>query len=148
MPSIFQIQRPTAQWLAACLLATGAAACNVQAADLSVTVKGTRSPQGRVLVALFDNAEGFPKGKFAGVQMAQAQADGATVVFRDLPAGRYALTAFHDENANGKLDFNLLGSPAEAVGFSRDAFGTAAAPAFDKAALQVDGDAAITINLR
>ena len=148
MPSNFPIQRSTAQWLAACLLAAGCAAANVHAADLSVTVKGLRSTQGNVLVGLFDSAESFPKGKPVGGQMAPAQGDGATVVFRNLPAGRYALTAFHDENGNGKLDFNMLGSPVEAVGFSRDAFGTAAAPVFDKAALQVDGDAAITVNLR
>lgn len=141
--------RAAARWFATCCFAAAAALLTAHAADLSVTVKGPRSAQGLVLVALYDGAETFLKpGKHAAARMAPADAGGVTVVFRDLPAGRYALTTFHDENANGKLDFNLTGSPVEAVGFSNDAFGTAAAPGFDKAAIDLKADAAITIQLR
>ena len=141
--------RAAIRWLAACVFATTCAAAQVHAADLSVTVTGTRSAQGLVLAALYEGADNFLKpGKHAAVQMAPVQADGATVVFRNLPAGRYALTAFHDENANGKLDFNLTGSPVEAVGFSNDAFGTAAAPDFERAVIDLKADAAISIRLR
>jgi uncharacterized protein (DUF2141 family) len=138
-----------ARWLATCFVATLGAVAQVHAADLSVTVKGARSAQGLVLVALYDGAETFLKpGKHAAAQMAPADAQAVTVVFHNLPVGRYALTTFHDENANGKLDFNLTGSPVEALGFSNDAFGTAAAPAFDKAVIELTADAAITIQLR
>lgn len=141
--------RTAARWLAACFFATASALVHVHAADLTVTVKGARSAQGLVLVALYDGAETFLKpGKHAAVQMAPADAQGVTLVFRNLPAGRYALTTFHDENANGKLDFNMTGSPLEALGFSNDAFGTAAAPAFDKAVIHLAADAAVTIHLR
>jgi len=42
----------------------------------------------------------------------------AQVVFKNLKYGKYAVTAFHDENGNGKLDHNLLHLPAEPLGFS------------------------------
>lgn len=149
MPAMHSTSRAAARWLAACLFASTCAAAQVHAADLSVTVKGTRSAQGLVLAALYDGAETFLQpGKHAAVQMVPAHAQGATVVFRNLPAGRYALTVFHDENANGKLDFNMTGSPLEALGFSNDAFGTAAAPTFDKAVIDLKADAVITIQLR
>ncbi len=149
MPFQTLISRTAAPSAAALFLAAACAAPLASAADLSVNVAGLRSTQGIVLVALFDTAQAFPKaGKQIGAQMAPAQGSSAQVVFRNLPAGRYALTAFHDENSNGKLDFNMLGSPLEAVGFSNDAFGTAAAPVFDKAAIDLNADSAITINLR
>lgn len=141
--------RAAARWLAACVFASASALVHVHAADLTVNVKGARSAQGLVLVALYDGAQTFLKpGQHTAVQMAPADAQGVTVVFRNLPAGRYALTTFHDENANGKLDFNLTGSPLEALGFSNDALGTAAAPTFDKAVIHLTADAAVTIQLR
>ena len=149
MPNIQSTSRAVARWLAVSILATTSALAQVHAADLSVTVKGACSAQGLVLVALYDGAEAFLKpGKHAAAQIASADAQGVTVVFRNLPAGRYALTAFHDENGNGKIDFNMTGSPVEALGFSNDAFGSAAAPSFDKAVVDLKADAAITIHLR
>ena len=69
MPAFNSTARATAQWLTACVLATTCALASVQAADLSVTVKGARSAQGLVLVALYDGAETFAKpGKQAGAQ--------------------------------------------------------------------------------
>lgn len=134
--------------LGMCALATLFAAGGACAADLTVYVKGVKTQKGNVLVVLYDSANTFLKpGAQAAVQISPAKAAEASVVFRDLPAGRYALTAFHDENANGKLDFNIAGSPLEAVGFSNDAFGTASAPLFDQAAIDFNANAAITFNL-
>lgn len=142
------IQRVAAPRLAAFTLAACAAA-NVHAADLTVHVKGVRAPQGLALVALYSSADTFLKpGRHLVAQRVPVDGGSATVVFRDLPVGRYALTAIHDENGNGRLDINLLGSNVEPVGFSNDAFGNAAPPSFDKAALDFSSDAVITINLR
>jgi uncharacterized protein (DUF2141 family) len=61
------------------------------------------------------------------------------VVFSNLEPGRYAAIAFHDENDNGKLDQNFLGVPNEPYGFSNDAQGFLAPPAFDAAAMALGG---------
>jgi len=37
--------------------------------------------------------------------------------------GKYAVSVFHDENSNGKLDTNFLGIPREGVGASNNAKG-------------------------
>lgn len=149
MSSFSFIPRAAVQWLAAFALTAASAAASVHAADLTVHVKGLRAPQGLTLVALYSSADTFLKpGKQVAAQMGPINGDSATVVFRNLPAGRYALTAFHDENGNGRLDMNMLGSNVEPLGFSNDAFGNAAPPSFDKAALDFSSDAVITINLR
>ncbi len=142
---------PTVARAPAALILGGllAASSLAGAADLTVTVNGLRSQQGSVMLALYNSAETFPKSEGRiGAQMIPASQAGGTVAFRNLPAGRYALAVFHDENGNGKLDMNLVGMPTEAFGFSNDAIGNAAAPSFDKAALDLRVDTAIAIQLR
>ena len=53
----------------------------------------------------------------------------------------------HDKNANGKLDSNIVGIPTEPYGASRDARGRMGPPAFEDAAVDVQGDTALTIHL-
>lgn len=43
-----------------------------------------------------------------------------TLVFIDIPAGRYALQLFADSNQNGQLDSSPRGIPLEPVGFSNN----------------------------
>lgn len=43
----------------------------------------------------------------------------AELRFEGLPSGTYAVSLFHDENANGRLD-TVLGIPREGFGFSRN----------------------------
>jgi uncharacterized protein (DUF2141 family) len=62
-----------------------------------------------------------------------------TFVFHNVPAGTYAVSSFHDENGNNKLDRNSLGVPSEGYGFSNDAQGTAGPPTFSQAQFTVDG---------
>ena len=58
--------------------------------------------------------------------------------FGPVPAGRYAISLIHDENANRKLDLAVM-VPKEGYGFSRDAPVTMGPPKFDKAAFDVAG---------
>jgi len=97
-----------------------------RAADLTVAVKEVRSPKGSVLIAVYDRVAAFGKRQLAKArQMAKAAQGEITVIFHDLPAGKHAVSAFHDENGNGKLDRNAPGVPSEGYGFSDDAQGSA-----------------------
>lgn len=122
-------------------------AVQVHAADLTVEITNAKSDQGFVGAALYGSAETWLKDG-AAVKLERAAA-GATVVlvFRGLPAGRYAISAYHDENGNGKLDRNLVGLPTERYGMSRDARGTMGPPAFDAAAFDLTVDTTIRFQL-
>lgn len=134
-------------WARAAGLATLAAlAATAGAHDLTVEVLNARSAQGTVDGALYDDAATWLKTPRAGER--QPAAERVLLVYRGLPAGRYALSVFHDENGNGKLDSNVAGVPTERYGFSRDARGHFSAPDFDAAAVDLQGDASITIHLR
>jgi uncharacterized protein (DUF2141 family) len=58
----------------------------------------------------------------------------------DVPAGRWAVVAYQDENSNDELDRNFVGIPQENYGFSRDARSKFGPPSFDDAAIEVSGE--------
>jgi uncharacterized protein (DUF2141 family) len=131
------------------LLACALCPLAASAGDLTVTVDHVRSDRGAILAALYDSEASFMKQPLARATFkVQAATGEVQYVFHDLAAGKYALTAFHDENANGQLDKNLIGIPKEGYGFSNSK-GAVRPPAFSQAAFEFDGTTqSIIITLR
>jgi uncharacterized protein (DUF2141 family) len=131
----------------ACLTLT-AAALSAQAADVTIDITGIEATEGMIHWALFDSADSYA-GDGSPVIAAQSRVTGEAVsaTVHGLPEGRYAVRLFHDSNGNGELDRNMLGIPREAYGFSNDA-GSRGPASFDDAAVVVEGDARIAVQLR
>ena len=111
------------------------------AGDLTLEVSVPTDRQGVVLAAVFNNAEGFPRGKPVYTATAQLAQGKAILLFANLPKGDYAATAFLDENSNTFLDSNFFGIPTEPYGFSRNARGLAGPPPFANAVFRVEDGA-------
>ena len=112
----------------------------VLAADLSIEVRGVRSADGRVYVAVHgpESKDTFPSGDDTVSGLREPARIGTLrFLVSDLPAGRYAVNAFHDENDNGELDTNLVGIPSEGYGFANDPSTTFGPPDFEDAAVTV-----------
>jgi uncharacterized protein (DUF2141 family) len=92
---------------------------------IQVEIDGLRNDKGQVLCALFSSANDFPKKTDKAVAHAESviSQGHASCEFRGVAAGRYAVSVFHDENSNGKLDTNFMGIPREGVGASNGAKG-------------------------
>ena len=60
----------------------------------------------------------------------------AKVIFTKIPYGTYAISAFYDENGNGKLDYNILGIPKESAGISNNYSGF---PKWEKSKFELTG---------
>jgi uncharacterized protein (DUF2141 family) len=117
---------------------------------IRVEISGLHSDKGQAVCALFTSAKDFPKNPQNAIARTQsAIAHGRAVCeFAAVGPGRYAVSVFHDENANGKLDTNFMGIPREGVGASNNAIGHFGPPKFDAAAFSYSGgtiDLAITI---
>jgi uncharacterized protein (DUF2141 family) len=69
----------------------------------------------------------------------------AKCVFKEVPAGTYGISAFHDENDDGKLDTNLVGYPIEEYCASNNARNLMSAPSFSDAKFSYRGG---TLRLR
>ncbi len=125
-------------------------ASEAQAARLVVTIQGTHSPDGYVLVALFSKPEGFPDGDFS-IQHTKVKAatEGLTVLFDNVAAGTYAVGAYHDENNNGRLDTNFFGYPTEGYALSNGIRAVISRPRFADASFVVGPtDAYVTLDIK
>ena len=121
-------------------------------ASLTINVSGIKDRKGKLQVALFNSAEGFPNDAkpFRAEVLDITDNNQLRVVFKDLPAGEYSVAAYHDKNGNGKLDKNLVGMPVEDYGFSNDTRGTRlSAPSFEDTKMPIEGtDAEVKIEVR
>jgi uncharacterized protein (DUF2141 family) len=141
MPSSSTLSTRRPALAAGLLLASCASLLGVvpaQAADLTVVVGNVTSNAGNVMVGLFDSAAVFPKTVTKGGMAAAAGRDAAgrvTLVLRDLAPGTYAVSAYHDLDANGQLNNNLMGLPTEPYGFSNNVRGSFGPPSFQAAGI-------------
>jgi uncharacterized protein (DUF2141 family) len=71
----------------------------------------------------------------------------ASVTFKDVPKGTYAISVYHDENNNGTLDRNGFGMPTEGYGTSNDAKGFMGPPKFEDAKFTISNKAKANINI-
>lgn len=105
--------------------------------DLQIYIKNIKSNKGDIIVGLYNNKKDFTKKVYKN-QVVKAKKGEVKAVFKNLPNGTYAIAILHDENSNGKMDFNLLGIPKEDYGFSNNAKGVLSAPSFKKASFKIN----------
>jgi len=118
---------------------------------LVVVLAGLRSTAGVVRVSLYAGPEGFPSEHTRALRGMTEEIRGSEVrvVFPDLPPGTYAVSAFHDEDGDGKLKRGLFGIPAEGIAFSRDARNPVGPPKWKDARFDLPpGESTITCRLR
>lgn len=107
----------------------------------------TGARTGKVMVALFNSEAAYQSGQ--PVAAAQVDASGAVVAaFPNLPAGDYAVRAFHDLNGDGQMNTNPFGMPVEPYAFSNNAVGNMGPASWERARFTVSGDTAQTISIR
>lgn len=117
--------------------------------NLRVEITGVRPGKGPVRASLWRTADGFLKGRSYRHAAVTPSADTAGLTFGGLEPGPYAVSAYQDENANGRLDSGFMGKPKEPYGFSNDARRTFGPPAFRAAAFEVTpADTTIRFRLR
>jgi uncharacterized protein (DUF2141 family) len=103
-----------------------------------------RNSEGSFRCALFSSSAGYPiQYEKAAYRVAAAITQGqAACVFKDVPAGKYALTVLHDENDSKTMDNHQTGMPLEGFGASNDAEpGLMSPPTFADAAFTVTAEA-------
>lgn len=130
-----------------------AAEATVTTPNLEVTFNELRTSTGQVCLSLYSGPKGFPKGGTDSdllISKCSPITNGAaTLTFGDLKPGKYAVTAFHDANSDGKMNKNSFGMPEEGFGFSNNPEIGFSAPSFSETEFQVTGTKAVVpIKLR
>src|SRR5215472_12416525 len=85
--------------------------------SIAVKITDIRNTDGNIRVALRSGEQTVVQGKIAEIDPKTLT---ATVVFENVVPGTYDVAVFHDENKNGKLDFNEMGVPLEVYGNSNN----------------------------
>lgn len=119
-----------------------------QSAGKSLTIEfaGIKKAKGtKVYVALYSTEDSFLKKPLKGT-VSEIKNGKAVSTFTDLTPGVYAVSAFYDKNANGKMDTNFLGIPKEPTAMSNNAKARFGPPKYKDAKFELNEDVTITIN--
>jgi uncharacterized protein (DUF2141 family) len=108
---------------------------------LTITVSNIRTNQGEVECVLFNKSEGFPDEPKSAFKIVRGTIHNGTVtlIFDTIPFGEYAVSVYHDENNNRKLDETWYHMPIEGVGVSNNPkVGVFSPPNFETAKFRFD----------
>lgn len=86
---------------------------------ITVTVDKVKNNNGKVLFALYTEDTFMKKQPIQAVG-SNIEGNKVKVTFTNVPEGAYAITCVHDENDNGKMDFEPTGMPKEDYGTSNN----------------------------
>ncbi|MFC2104054.1 DUF2141 domain-containing protein [Bacteroidota bacterium] len=85
---------------------------------LEIKLNNLSSKNGQIKLSLYDANQNSVMSRTVTLENNEC-----TIFLENVEAGKYALSYYHDENLNDKLDKNLLGIPKEGYGFSNNAYG-------------------------
>ena len=103
-----------------------------QGQEITVKIENLKSNNGHIYISLYDTETSF-LGKGFKSMISPIENNSCTITFKDVPNGMYAISFFHDENENKKMDTNFLGIPKEDYGCSNNAKGFMGPPKWEDA---------------
>ncbi|MBE7646389.1 DUF2141 domain-containing protein [Tenacibaculum finnmarkense] len=114
---------------------------------ITVYFEGMKSDKGNLYVAIYNHKKDFLKEPIKG-KIIKISDKKASLVFENMIAGTYAISAFHDVNDNKKMDTNFIGIPKEPIGISNDAKGFMGPPKYKDAKFDVIQSIKMTIRIK
>ncbi|AFY71281.1 Protein of unknown function DUF2141 [Thalassoporum mexicanum PCC 7367] len=92
------------------------------AGNLTVEIDNLRDRQGQVCFNLFRTSDGFPSDKQKAVKTdcIEIADEPLEIKLTSLPYGNYAISLYHDRNADNTLNRAAFGMPSEGYGFSNN----------------------------
>ncbi|MEM8901061.1 MAG: DUF2141 domain-containing protein [Bacteroidota bacterium] len=121
---------------------------HLTAQSLTVEVTNIEELKGTIKVCLVSKEEDFLSScGYGKIQVVSGEKE--TILFEEIKAGTYALSLYHDQDDNGKLNTDgMFGLPSEPYGFSNNAKGMFGPPSFEKCLFEVEGETRITVKLK
>lgn len=107
---------------------------------LQVKITNLKTNEGSVMIKLMNK----DKSTFKAIK-GTVKDKVCTVSFNEIPSGTYAITYYHDENDNGKLDTGMFGKPEEGYGYSNDARGFMGPADFEDQLFEINSNLEISL---
>lgn len=113
---------------------------------INVEIINVKNNNGNLMVAIYSGAENFLKKRFDS-RTVEIKGQKGVVAFENIPAGEYAVSVYHDENENKKLDTGWFGIPKEGYGNSNNPKVRMGPPKYEDAKFQLSKNISFTIKL-
>lgn len=102
-----------------------ALSCDAKAQNagrLAIEIEGLHNQKGQLCYSIFSSSIGFPNNSSKALkkECIRITKRPLVVTLDGLKYGSYAVSLYHDENGDGKLNKNSLGIPTEGFGFSNN----------------------------
>lgn len=107
--------------------------------SVTVTVSNLESNDGKVFISLYNSKDSFLSKGFKATY-SKIENNSCKVVFKNVPNGTYAVSLFHDENDNNKMDTGMFGIPKEDYGCSNNARGFMGPPKWEDAKFNINNE--------
>ena len=114
--------------------------------DVTVNISNLKSDNGNVYISIYNSETSFLNQGFKAA-LSKIENNSCTIIFEDIPNGIYAISFFHDENENKKMDSNFLGIPKEDYGCSNNSKGFMGPPKWEDAKFEINNKS-ITQNIK
>lgn len=100
---------------------------------LIIKINGLDSDIGKVRIAVSNSSESYYSKQFYKSITVEPKNKKCEAIIENVPYGEYAISCFHDQNDNNKLDRLASGIPTEKYGFSNNATGNFGPASYDDA---------------
>lgn len=87
--------------------------------EISVSVENIKEDKGTVIFGIYSENT-FMKAAPEFRAQSEIVNGIASVTFKNVPSGTYAISCFHDKNNNSQMDFEPTGMPIEPYGISNN----------------------------
>lgn len=113
---------------------------------LEVEVTGFKNNKGFAKVGLYNTKDSFLRQAIKSVKT-EIKGNKTYAIFNNVPKGEYAVSMYHDENANNTMDANFIGIPKEGYATSNNAKGFMGPPKYEDAKFTIATDKKISIRI-
>lgn len=117
----------------------------------TVMITNLENVKGNLYIGWYNQAATFRVNEKAiyREKVVVGQQKEVSVIFKNIPKGKYAIAVFLDENDNYKLDKNIFGIPKEKYGFSNNRLPSLRPATFEESAFELNQqNASIQIKLK
>ncbi len=115
---------------------------------LVVKISNIEKIQGEIKVGVFDKEQSFLKdGSAIKSYTIKVTKNSETLIITDLPKGEYAISMYHDQNSDNKLNTNFIGIPKEPYGFSNNIKPKMSAPKYHECKFKLSENTNLNIQL-
>ncbi len=90
--------------------------------NIEITISNVKTAEGTIMIGLYNTENSFLNKPYKSISI-KAKKGVLKAFLKNIPAGEYAISLYHDKNGNNELDTNFFGIPKEPYGTSNNAKG-------------------------